>query len=298
MTVKNLLKFVEIQSLVASLLPLILANLYSLNSYHQLHWLPALAFALVAFALQMGVNVWNNLQDFKHAQSEDWKNGVNNIVGTAGITEKQGYGVLLVLVLLAASLGLWLVGQTGWPLLVMGLIGFVVAYWYAGTPWPLSRTPFGELASGLTMGYLIFLAGVYINVAPAFSLTMALKAMLASAVAWFAIADIMLANNIGDYEEDLAEGRHTLPSYLGKARAVKLFGWIYVMGYTLLGIAVLLGVLPRPALTAGLSIPIVYKNTRRFQADPAKGHNFIQAIRNALVISITLAIGLLLALWL
>lgn len=296
MTVKSLLKFVEIQSLVASLLPLILANLYSLNSYHQFNWLLALAFATVAFALQMGVNVWNNLQDFKHAQSDDWKNGVNNIIGSAGITEGQAYLVLSILVFFAGSVGLWLVSQTGWPLLIMGVIGFVVAYWYAGTPWPLSRTPFGELASGLTMGYLIFLAGVYVNVAPSFSLSMALKAMLASAVAWFAIADIMLANNIGDYEEDLAEGRHTLPSYLGKARAVKLFGWIYVMGYGLLIIAVLLRVLPWPALIALLSIPIVYKNTGHFQADPAKGHNFIQAIRNALVISIFLALGLGLAL--
>src|SRR5699024_11780634 len=54
--------------------------------------------------------------------------------------------------------------RSGWPLLIMGLIGFWVVYWYAGTPLPLSRTPFGELASGLTMGYLIFLSATYVNI--------------------------------------------------------------------------------------------------------------------------------------
>ena len=130
----------------------------------------------------------------------------------------------------------------------MGLIGFVVAYWYAGTPLPLSRTPFGELASGLTMGYLIFLSATYVNVAPTFTTELVLHAIVASAISWFAIGDIMLANNIGDYEEDLAENRHTLVWYLGKERAVKVFGWIYLAGYIVLILAVILRILPWPAL--------------------------------------------------
>ncbi|ASS52486.1 hypothetical protein [Weissella cibaria] len=86
MTLKTWLKFVEIQSLVASALPLILGNLYAANTYHHMNAVPAIVFVIVAFALQMGVNVWNNLQDFKSATSDEWKNGVNNIVGSGGIT--------------------------------------------------------------------------------------------------------------------------------------------------------------------------------------------------------------------
>jgi 1,4-dihydroxy-2-naphthoate octaprenyltransferase len=293
---KAWLKFVEFQSLVASVLPLVLGNLYAANEYHQFNWLFAIAFALVAFALQMGVNVWNNIGDFKTATSDEWRNGENNIIGSAGITMTQAWVTLLGLVGFAAIVGLRLVSQTGWPLLVMGLTGAFVAYWYAGTPLPLSRTPFGELASGLTMGYLIFLAAVYVNVAPLFTGQLLVRAVLASAIAWFAIGNIMMANNLGDYDEDVAEGRHTLVWYLGKPRALKVFMAVYVAGYVVLVLSVVLGVLPWPALLALVSMPIVIKNTRNFQLNPVK-RNFPQAIKNAVVISVTLAIGLVVALF-
>lgn len=293
---KNLLKLLEVQSLVAAALPLMLGFLYTLNVYQQFNGVNALVFALIAFALQMGVNVWNNLQDFRAASSEEWKNGVNNIVGAAGYTVRQVGLVLFILVGFAGIAGLWLVTRTGWPLLIMGLIGFLVAYWYAGTPLPLSRTPFGELASGLTMGYLIFLAAVYVNVAPLLTWTLIWHAMVASAIAWFAIADIMLANNIGDYEEDLAEGRRTLVALLGKPNALRLFGGIYVAGYVVLIIAVVLGILPWPSLMALISAPVVFKQVRQFQADPQK-KNFPLAIKNVVLISITLALGLIIALF-
>lgn len=295
MTVKTWLKFVEVQSLVASVLPLILGNLYAAITYQEFNVGYAILFAIVVFSLQMVANVWNNIQDFKSATSDEWKNGVNNIVGNGGISQRQSWLTLVILILIAAIGGLWLAFQTGWPLFIMGIVGFIVTYWYAGTPLPLSRTPFGELASGLTMGYLIFLSATYINIAPTFNGELVIHAIIASAIAWFAIGDIMFANNIGDYEEDVAEGRHTLVWHLGKDRAVKAFGWVYIAGYVMLIIAVVFGILPWLSLVAILSLPIVMKNVRAFQANPIKP-NFPYAIKNAVVISITLAIGLVLAL--
>jgi len=296
MSLKNFLKFVEVQSLVASALPLLLANLYTATVYDKVNGVYAILFALVAFSLQMAVNVWNNIQDFRHAVSDDWKNGENNIVGSAGIDLKTGTIILISLTGFAAIVGLWLVTQVGLPLLWMGMIGFVVAYWYAGTPLPLSRTPFGELASGLTMGFLIFLAATFINITPIMNVEMITKAALASAISWFAIADIMLANNIGDYDEDVAEGRHTLVWYLGREKAVNLFWYVYLAGYAALLIAVVLNVLPWPALFGFVSLPIVYKNTKAFQAAPYK-RSFLYAIKNAVLITVSVSLGLIIALF-
>ena len=297
MTLKTWLKFVEIQSLVASALPLILGNLYAANTYHHMNAVPAIVFVIVAFALQMGVNVWNNLQDFKSATSDEWKNGVNNIVGSGGITPREGWTTLIGLVLIVVVGGLWLVTQTGIPLLIMGLIGFAVAYWYAGTPLPLSRTPFGELASGLTMGYLIFLSATYVNVAPVFNGELLLHAIVASAISWFAIGDIMLANNIGDYVKKtlLKIATHWFGIWV-KDRAVKLFGWLFsrifhvdfvsCIGYFAMAGFVGVGIIPR----------LCAKTPGPFQANPIKP-NFPQAIKNAVVISVTLAIGLVIGLF-
>ena len=62
------------------------------------------------------------------------------------------------------------------------------------------------------------MSATYVNIAPTFNGELVFKAIVASAIAWFAIGDIVFANNIGDYDEDVAEGRHTLAWYLGKDR--------------------------------------------------------------------------------
>ena len=107
MSIKTWLKFVEIQSLVASVLPLVLGNLYAAITYQEFHTGYAIVFAVVVLSLQMVANVWNNIQDFKSATSDEWKNGVNNIIGKGGISQHQGWITLLVLALIAAVGGLW-----------------------------------------------------------------------------------------------------------------------------------------------------------------------------------------------
>jgi len=61
-------------------------------------------------------------------------------------------------------------------------------------------------------------------------------------------------------------------------------------------LAVILRILPWPSVLALLSAPIVFKNVKAFQSDPQK-KNFILAIKNVVVISVTLAIGLIIALF-
>lgn len=89
-------------------------------------------------------------------------------------------------------------------------------YFYTFGPYPLSRLPLGELFSGITMGFGIFPCNLCSRPSPAFyshwnseSISITLKWMQALKIGLMSlplvalIANIMLANNICDYQQDL-----------------------------------------------------------------------------------------------
>ncbi|WP_369333511.1 hypothetical protein, partial [Onishia niordana] len=81
----------------------------------------------------------------------------------------------------------------------------------------------GELASGLTMGYLIFLICVYINTSAVFVWDFATLAstFLVALPSTLLIANLMLANNTCDLEEDEANHRYTIVHYIGRKNALR-----------------------------------------------------------------------------
>ena len=60
----------------------------------------------------------------------------------------------------------------------------------------------------------------------------------------FTIANIMLANNICDLEDDIKNSRFTLPYYIGRKRAVILYNILYGLSFIAILTAVILNVLP------------------------------------------------------
>ncbi len=112
-------------------------------------------------------------------------------------------------------------------------IKFLIGYCYSGGPYPLLKTPLGELASGLAMGLNITLLGVYINIynAPTYDNWFCLTGSIVSLPAVFTIANIMLANNICDKDEDVVIGRKTLAYYLGTKHSLTLLQINYVFSY-------------------------------------------------------------------
>lgn len=142
---------------------------------------------------------------------------------------------------LALVLALYLLARTGPGLLVIGLIGAAVAFFYAGGPKPITHLPLGEVAAGFTMGGLITLAShtaMTGAVHPAI-LLWALPIMVT-------VAMVLLLNNVCDIEKDIPAGRKTLPICIGRPAATALLRG----GYTaaLAAIAVLGVLWFRPGL--------------------------------------------------
>ena len=107
----------------------------------------------------MATNANDNYQDFLHAPRDAANQEFledTNVVGANQISIKQARTLTFGLGGISLILGLWLGGQTGWPLLWMGIYSYAVGYFYAGGPKPISSGPFGEFFSGFTMGFMIF----------------------------------------------------------------------------------------------------------------------------------------------
>ena len=224
---------------MASLTPFVIGVLFTLSYFNEFHVGNTIIFFIGMLWFDMATTAINNYMDFKKAKSEEYKFR-ENVVGRERIPEKLVQQIIFGLIFVAFLVGMYLSFKTGWLLLVMGCLCCFIGVFYTFGPVPLSRMPLGELFSGVTMGLGIFAMVIYINIYQSkvlwlnlslktgqFALTGNLWTVLA--VIWASIpmictiANIMLANNLCDLDQDIENHRYTLPYYIGRKNGVFLF---------------------------------------------------------------------------
>ncbi|MNN31343.1 1,4-dihydroxy-2-naphthoate octaprenyltransferase [compost metagenome] len=205
--------------------------------------------------------------------------------------------LIILMFLIAVTAGVILFLQTGWLLLLLGGLSFAVGILYSFGPIPISRMPLGEIFSGLFMGFVIIFVSAYVHAGDRLaSLTLeggtvtlqvhiveTLLVFLISIPAILGIANIMLANNICDMEEDIENKRYTLPVYIGKGPALILFKLLYYAAYVDVVVLAILGVNPFILLLVLITVVPVSKNIKTFTAQPTKQFTFGLSVQNFLL---------------
>jgi 1,4-dihydroxy-2-naphthoate octaprenyltransferase len=286
MKIKAFLKLVEIQTKVASVIPFITAVLYVFYSTKHLNAVNLVIMFFSMLIFDMTVTALNNYFDYKRAEKKHGYNyEIHNSIVQYQLKISTVRVVIIIMIVVSAALGLLLVYLTNVITLVLGAACFAIGIVYSYGPMPISRTPFGEIFSGLTMGLGIPFITYFINVfdqnvlnislvSNTFSLSFDLYQIvgicLVSLPAVFGIANIMLANNICDMEDDLPNKRYTLPIVVGKERAIVLLKILFALAYAAIVAAVVLGVLPLYSLLTLLTIIPLTKNIKRFTATRRK----------------------------
>ncbi|MFD1392629.1 1,4-dihydroxy-2-naphthoate polyprenyltransferase [Lacticaseibacillus jixianensis] len=298
---KVFFELVEIKAKTASVFPFLMGTLYAWYHFHTLHLAELVVFFIAMLLFNMAVDANDNYQDYRRAEREqaDAFRERTNIIGREHLNPSMIGWLIAIMIAVSGALGLWMVSRTGWPLLGLGLFSFVVGYCYAGGPRPISSTPFGEFFSGFTMGFVIFLIAVYVNVfavAP-FTWSLVWPVLLASGLSQAAIAALLLANNIADETEDKQLGRRTIVYYLGRKKSLVFFKALYAAGYLALIAAVVVRAVPALTLLTLATIPVVVKNVRAFVSRPVKTETFVMAIKNLFLITLAqvvfMALGVL-----
>ena len=268
---------VQAQTTLLTVLPLLLGTIMAAYYYHHVNLGETFLLIFSAICFHLAVNGHNQLSDYRRYQnSTAAQNSTNNIIKCFDISIPWAYSVLAILLLLFAGSGLYLAYLSGWPLLLLGSLSFLVGYCYSGGPYPMSQIPLGELASGLAMGLNITLIGVYINIynAPTYNNWFWLTGSIVTLPAVFTIANIMLANNICDKDEDVVIGRKTLAYYLGTKHSLTLLQANYVLSYLRLILSAVLGYLPWLVLLSLLTVKSDYQLVQGFVKAPDKVTTF------------------------
>lgn len=281
MSLAVFLELVEIKAKTASVMPFFIGICFSWYNYQSLHLGLVLLFFVSMFVFNMAVDILDNYNDYHHASEIHDYREKTNIIGREKLNVRLVFWMMVVMILFSALLGIAIATIVGLPFLLMGVFCYFVGVFYSSGPRPLSSLPLGEFFSGFTMGFMISLLCVYLNTYQIFQWNIATLAsiFLISLPNTLWIANLMLANNICDLEEDENNNRYTLVHYLGKPKAIQLFTWMNVIAFLSIVLAVVLQIAPWTFLLTLLILPFVFKQVALFRKKQIKTETFICAIR-------------------
>lgn len=209
MRLKTIVKLMDLRTLVAGVIPVVLASVYSLYRYEKVNYLD-MALLIVAMVLvQSCANMLNDYFDFKRG-ADDIERAEEKALASG---EAKALHVLMLIVLylgIDLIIGIYYAIKTHYIVLIIAFIGAVVMYAYSGGKRPISHTPFGEFVAGTTMGFGIMTTVVYIQ-SGIFNLETTIVALPTAIY----IGTILLTNNIADHAQDKKVGRITLPIHIG-----------------------------------------------------------------------------------
>ncbi|MGX7024979.1 prenyltransferase [Vagococcus hydrophili] len=288
MSFKVFAELVELKAKTASIFPFLMGFLYSWYHFKQIYWGNMLIFFISMVLFNMAVDIMDNYMDYHNATDvHDYKDETN-IIGRENLSLDLVRFIMWVFIIISALMGIYLASQTSWIILWLGMFSYAMGIFYSAGPKPLSSLPVGEVTSGLTMGVVIPLICVYLNIynLVPFDWTLISQVGLMSLPAAFSIANLMLANNTCDLEEDTLNNRHTLVYYIGKKKAVKLFQFLVIATFVAVTLAVIFKIVPLTLLLIWGIFPKVWKNTQAYSQEQIKTKTFPLAIKNlAMVVS-------------
>lgn len=287
-TLQKFNALVQIQTIIISALPYIIGSVMASYYYHNFNLVYSLWLFLAVICFHLAVNGHNQYTDYARYK-RNHITSYNNILEKFNITKSWARKIIIILTLISAIIGIILSIKVGWIILLIGILSYLIGYCYSGGPYPILKTPFGEPASGITMGYNITFLGLYINMynVHPFDNFFWAKAIIVAGPAIFVIANVMLANNICDVAEDVKIGRKTLPYYTGRKTALTILCCYYVLAYIFLILGIVLKYLPVITLGSLLTIPLVYHTTKTFVKNPHKESTFTGILVNVLLVLIS-----------
>jgi 1,4-dihydroxy-2-naphthoate octaprenyltransferase len=172
---------------------------------------------LVGIAMQLGVNFANDYSD--HARGADGPRRVGPLrAASSGIVQPEAVRRAAVAAFgVAAIAGLLLSAITDWRLVLVGVACLLAGWLYTGGPRPYGYLGLGEVFVFVFFGLVATVGTVYVET---LRLT-AISILVGGAMGCLATA-ILVLNNLRDLDTDLAAGKLTLATRIGRRRTLNL----------------------------------------------------------------------------
>ncbi len=257
MSLKSIIKLMDIKTLVAGIVPVVLGSIYSKYAFGKFNIFHLILLVIAMILIQSATNMINDYFDYKRGADSN-KSGDEKALVSGETTPKQVLFIIFLYQFIAFMIGVFIASQTSYYILLVAIIGGIISILYAFGPLPISYTPFGEIVSGVTMGIGITSTVIYIQ-----SSIFNINTILVAVPTALFIGTILLTNNLSDLEEDREAGRKTLPIIIGIKNAEKLWIFNVIMLLVLTICLVLIHIYPIVVL---LSVILIYpyKSIRSF----------------------------------
>lgn len=311
MNIESFFKLVEIKTKVASMVPFFTGSLFAIYNYNQFDIKNFLLMFVSLLSFDMVATTINNYIDYKEAEKQYGYNyEIHNAIVRDKLQESNVIKTIVILFSIAVITGFALYLNTDLIVLILGAISFIVGVLYSYGPIPISRMPLGEIFSGFFMGFIIIFLAIYIHVFSTdivnvflenelvsiiFNYKEIIKIFFVSLPAVSGIANIMLANNICDIEDDLENKRFTLVVHIGVEKALTIFKSLYYISYINIIVLVLFNILPIYSFLALITYIPVKNNINKFLKEQKKNKTFVLSVQNFLLINIGYALTFVIA---
>lgn len=272
MNLSQFFALIRPRTLTAAFSPVVLGAAMGATQFEstQTNWLSliyTLGILICVLSAQMAANIWNEYFDFKSGLDLTQAAGNSGSIVRDGIApaviKRWGY----ITTILPLVLGIALAKAVTWWYIPVGMLCILTSILYSGGPKPISRTPFGELASGLAMGFAIVGITLY-----AWTHTLHWTYLIPAVPSTILIGAIMMTNNLRDFTNDANHGRRTLVILLGRERGLQLLRSLFLISSLWILVWTILGVIPWPSLIALISLLPAMKVIHIFNiyADPIR----------------------------
>lgn len=243
-------------SLTASIVPVAAAAALALVD-DRMNWVLFTLALLAAMLAQVGTNVVNEVYDVRKGVDTITSPRASHALVTGRVTERAAFGLAGAAFVACAGLGVAMVAERGWPLLLIGAFGVLMGWGYTAPPLQYKYRALGLPLVFVLMGPLMVLGGYF-----AITGRWSWHAAVASVPIGLLVTAILHGNEWRDIGEDARAGVRTISIGVGRGAA----HWIYVVllvgAYIALALGVAFDLLPRLSLLAALSMPLLVQLLR------------------------------------
>ncbi len=206
----------------------------------------------------ISVNLFNEYSDYK--TGIDFKTERTPFSGGSGNLQKkltkpeQVLFAAVFSLFLAFIIGLYLIMQSGWLIIIFMILGAIACAFY--TP-VLSRFLMGEFFAGLCLGSFMVMGAYYV-----FTKSLTFDIIFVSIAPGILTSLLLYLNEFPDAEADKSGGRKHLVIYFGKRIASIIYVVILLSVYVFIVLSVILKYAPIQGLIALVTAPIAFAAAR------------------------------------
>ncbi len=290
-TVRMWVQAVRPFSLTASIVPVLLGTAVAVT---QGLFNPGLLLLtlLGAVAIQGAANLFSDYFDYRGGYDTPESYGSSGVLVRGILQPSEVFLAGLVLIALDVAIGLYLTVIRGTPILVLGVLGALGAYFYSGKPVAYKYRALGDPMIFLLFGPLMVLGAYYVQ-----ARSIEFIPMLYALPVGCLVTAILHVNNIRDMPTDGRGGGVTVAGALGLGGAKLLLYGLLAAAYLLVIAGMLNGTFVRGAALAFLSAPLAWGLVKQVAAAKASRDLVmldVAAARVHLVFGLLLVVGVLL----